>query len=43
MPSVQEKGPTTLYDKIYAHHLVDGQTIYIDRYMFASSATKEAN
>lgn len=32
MPSV-EKAPSTLYDKIYADHLIEGQTIYIDRYV----------
>ena len=33
MPSVQEKTPSTLYDKIYADHLVEGHTIYIDRFV----------
>lgn len=32
MPSVQEQTPSTLYDKIYADHLIDGHTIYIDRF-----------
>lgn len=31
MPSL-EKPPSTLYDKIYADHVVDGHTIYIDRF-----------
>lgn len=30
MPS-PEKAPSTLYDKIYADHLIEDQTIYIDR------------
>ncbi|CAZ82820.1 unnamed protein product [Tuber melanosporum] len=42
MPSVQEKGPTTLYDKIYAHHLVDGQTIYIDRHLVHEVTSPQA-
>lgn len=31
MPSAEEK-PTTLYDKVYAAHVVAEDTIYIDRY-----------
>ena len=29
--SAVEKTPSTLYDKIYNDHVVDGHTIYIDR------------
>jgi len=30
MPVVKS-APSTLYDKIYADHVVDGHTIFIDR------------
>lgn len=38
MPSV-EKTPSTLYDKIYDDHVVDGHTIYIDRLAAPSGPT----
>lgn len=37
--STVEKTPSTLYDKIYSDHVVDGHTIYIDRFVPAAIAT----
>ncbi|KAH0608564.1 uncharacterized protein H6S33_001698 [Morchella sextelata] len=42
MPSIKEKSPSTLYDKIYADHLIDGQTIYIDRHLVHEVTSPQA-
>ncbi|TGZ82603.1 hypothetical protein EX30DRAFT_370665 [Ascodesmis nigricans] len=42
MPSVQENTPSTLYDKIYADHLIDGHTIYIDRHLVHEVTSPQA-
>lgn len=41
MPAV-EKTPSTLYDKIYADHVVDGHTIYIDRHLVHEVTSPQA-
>ncbi|KAL7268623.1 3-isopropylmalate dehydratase [Rhizina undulata] len=41
MPSVQET-PSTLYDKIYAAHLISDQTIYIDRHLVHEVTSPQA-
>lgn len=41
MPSV-ESAPSTLYDKIYADHVVDGHTIYIDRHLVHEVTSPQA-
>ncbi|KAI5777778.1 aconitase family-domain-containing protein [Geopyxis carbonaria] len=42
MPSVQDNAPSTLYDKIYEDHLVDGHTIYIDRHLVHEVTSPQA-
>lgn len=41
MPAV-ESAPSTLYDKIYADHVVDGHTIYIDRHLVHEVTSPQA-
>ncbi|KAF8472126.1 putative 3-isopropylmalate dehydratase [Kalaharituber pfeilii] len=42
MPSVQDKVPSTLYDKVYAAHLITDDTIYIDRHLVHEVTSPQA-